>query len=93
MTRNQIFGSAIAAIAVFMVVGSFFSDDDRNYRHRDSDNWNVDMDIDVDEGEIVIKSIGGRTVVYTEDGKFECSDDQDAITVTRKDGSQTRIEC
>lgn len=93
MTRNQIFGAGVAAIALFMAIGSLFSDEDRNYRHEDSDGWNIDMDIDVDDGEIVIKSKGGKTVVYTEDGTFICQDGQDAITVTRKDGSETRIEC
>ena len=95
MTRNQIFGAGVAAIIAFMAIGSLFSDDDRDYRHGDRDRWhgNVEVDIDVDDGEIVIKSVGGNTVVYTEDGKIECKDGQDAITVTRKDGSETRIAC
>ena len=92
MTRNQIFGAGIAAIIAFMAVGSLFSDEDRSYRY-DDDNWNVDVKIDADSDEIVIKSRNGKTVVYTEEGKFTCDDGQDAITVTRKDGSETRIEC
>ncbi len=93
MTRNQIFGAGVAAIVAFMAIGSLFSDEDRNYRHDDRDDWRVDVEIDVDDDEIIIKSVGGKTVVYTESGKIECSDGQDAVTVTRKDGSETRIAC
>lgn len=93
MTRNQIFGGGVAIIIVFMAIGSLFSDEDSNYRYDDKDGWNVDVDIDIDDDEIVITSKGGKTVVHTENGTFECSAGQDAITVTRKDGSTTRIEC
>ncbi|MBO6503515.1 MAG: hypothetical protein JJ850_14080 [Kordiimonadaceae bacterium] len=93
MTRNQIFGAGVAAIVAFMTIGSLFSDEDRSYRHDDRDDWRMDVDIDVDGDEIIIKSVGGKTVVYTENGKVECSEGQDAITITRKDGSETRIAC
>ncbi len=93
MTRNQIFGAGIAAIVVFMAVGSLFSDEDKNYRDYDDSEWKVAVDVEVDDDEIVIKSRNGKTVIYTEEGKFSCDDGQDALTVTRKDGSQTRIEC
>jgi len=94
MTRNQIFGGAVGAIVVFMAIGSLFSDED--YRYSDDDDnyrYDVSIDVDVDGDEIVIKSMGGKTVVFTKDGKFECEDGQDSISVTREDGSVTVIAC
>lgn len=93
MTRNQIFGVGVAVIVAFMAIGSFFSDEDRDYRYRDRDGFKVNVEIDVDDDEVVITSRGGNTVVHTKDGKIECEPGQDAITITRDDGSQTRIEC
>ncbi len=91
MTRNQIFGIGVAFIAVFMAIGSLFSDDATNYSRNDRGGW--DVEVEVDDDEIVITSTGGSTVVHTRDGKLECERDQKHITVTRKDGSETRIEC
>lgn len=93
MTRNQIFGVGIAFIVLFMAIGSLFSDQDTKYSRNDRDSWNVKVDVVVDDDEIVIKSAGGSTVVHTSDGKLECERGQDYITVTRKDGSETRIAC
>lgn len=95
MTRNQIFGGAVGGIVVFMAIGSLFSNEERNYRHDDDDNYRYDVTIDVDvEGdEIVVKTIGNKTVVFTKDGKFECEDGQESISVTREDGSVTVIAC
>ncbi len=95
MTRNQIFGGAIGGIIVFMAIGSLFSDKDQNYRGDDDDHrrYNVNIDVDVDGDEIVIKTMGGKTVVFTKDGKFECEDGQDSISITRDDGSVTVIAC
>lgn len=91
MTRNMIFGSAIAGIATLMVIASLFSDE-ASYRD-DERGIHVNVDIDIDDEEIVITSDGGRTVVYTKDGKQTCKDGDDALIITREDGSQTRIEC
>ena len=95
MTRNQIFGGAVGGIIVFMAIGSLFSDDDRRYRSDNDDgrHYNVNIEVDVDGDEIVIKTMGGETVVFTKDGKFECEDGQDSISVTREDGSVTVIAC
>lgn len=95
MTRNQIFGSAIGGIIIFMAIGSLFSDDDQRYRNDDDDyrGYNVNIEVDVDGDEIVIKTIGGETVVFTKDGKIECENGQDSISVTRDDGSVTVIAC
>ncbi len=94
MTRNQIFGGAVGGIVVFMAIGSLFSDEDRNYRHDDNDyRYDVSIDVDVDGDEIVIKTMGDKTVVFTKDGKIECEDGQDSISVTREDGSVTVIAC
>ncbi len=95
MTRNQIFGSAIGGIIIFMAIGSLFSDDDQRYRSGDDDHgrYNVNIEVDVDGDEIAIKTIGNKTVVFTKDGKFECEDGQDSISVTRDDGSVTVIAC
>ena len=99
MTRNQIFGAGVGAVVLFMFIGSMFSDSDRTYRHDDHDrknyaggDWEVDIDVDVDGDEIVVKTIGGKTVVFTKDGRHEC-DGRDAIVIKREDGSETRIEC
>lgn len=95
MTRNQIFGGAIGGIIVFMAIGSLFSEEDHNYRHRDDDSYSYDVniDVDVDGDEIVIKTMGNKTVVFTKNGKFECDDGQDSISVNREDGSVTVIAC
>jgi len=95
MTRNQIFGSAIGGIIVFMAIGSLFSDNDQRYRNDDDDHrgYNVNIEVDVDGDEIVIKTIGGETVVFTKDGKIECESGQDSISVARDDGSVTIIAC
>jgi len=95
MTRNQIFGSAIGGIIVFMAIGSLFSDDDQRYSsyNDDHDGYNVNIEIDVDGDEIAIKTIGNKTVVFTKDGKIECENGQDSISVTRDDGSVTVIAC
>lgn len=101
MTRNQIFGAGVGVVVLLMFIGSIFSDSDRNYRyekhHGDSRNYvggdlEIEIDTDIDGDEIVVKSIGGKTVVFTKDGKIEC-DGRDAIVIKRQDGSETRIEC
>lgn len=93
MTRNQIFGAGVAIIVVLMAIGSFFTDEGQGYRDHDRDGFKIDVEIDSDDDEIVITSRGGNTVVHTRQGKIECEAGQDAITVTREDGTQTRIEC
>jgi len=93
MTRNQIFGAAVAAIVLFMAIGSLFSDGTNNYRDDDDYRFDVSIEADVDGDEIVIKTMGNKTVVFTKDGKFECEDGQDSISVTREDGSVTVIAC
>lgn len=93
MTRNQIFGAAVAAIVLFMAIGSLFSDGTSNYRGDNDYRYDISIEADVDGDEIVIKTMGNKTVVFTKDGKFECEDGQDSISVTREDGSVTVIAC
>lgn len=93
MTRNQIFGAAIGGIIVSLAIGSTFADNDRSYSRGDDDGYRYEVNIDIDGDEIEIKTIGNKTVVYTKDGKFECENDQDSISVTREDGSVTVIAC
>ncbi len=91
MTRNMIFGSAIAVILALMVVGSFISGDEG--RDDDDYGFKVNVDVQVDGDEIVITSERGKTVVYSSAGRQECASGQDAIIITRSNGSQTRIDC
>lgn len=91
MTRNMIFGSAIGAIVVIMAVASLFVDKS-NYDH-ERKGFNVEVDVDIDGDEIRIVTVDGRTVAYTKDGKIECNAGDDDITITREDGSQTKIAC
>ncbi|WP_262695300.1 hypothetical protein [Kordiimonas aquimaris] len=91
MTRNMIFGAAIGGIAVMMVIGSLMSDN--NGRNYDRDGMRIAVDIDIDDESVVISSDDGRTVVHTKDGTIKCGRGDDDITITREDGSQTRIQC
>lgn len=96
MTRNQIFASAIGGIIVSLAIGSTFLGNDSNYHDDEDDDgyrYEVNIDTDVDGDEIVIKTMGNKTVVFTKDGKFECQNGQDSISVTRDDGSVTVIAC
>jgi hypothetical protein len=91
MTRNMIFGAAVGVILVAMAIGSLMSDKKPN-EYGDG-GFSVNVGVDIDGDEIVITTESGKTVVNSRSGRQKCASGQDAIVITRSDGSTTRIEC
>ncbi|WP_262691747.1 hypothetical protein [Kordiimonas aestuarii] len=86
MTRNMIFGGAIAGVIAVVAISGFFSD------NRSSEaSWSFSHEVSGDE--LVIESDSRRTVVRTSKGDVDCDKNDGSVTITRANGQEITITC